>query len=41
MKLDRYAMVTGKSDNEQGPRLVISPLKKIINSVNGLGDCNP
>ena len=31
----------GKSDNEQGPRLVSSPLMKTITIVNGPGDCKP
>ncbi|WP_241462782.1 hypothetical protein [Prochlorococcus marinus] len=37
----KYATVTGKSDNEHGPRLVRRPPVKIIIKVNGPGDCKP
>ena len=41
LKPERYAIVTGKSDNEHGPRLVSSPPMKTIAIINGLGECNP
>ena len=37
----KYATVIGKSDNEQGPKLVNSPPKKTIRSVIGLGLFRP
>ncbi len=37
----KYATVMGKSDNEQGPKLVNSPPKKTIRSVSGLGLFSP
>ena len=37
----RYARVIGKSDREQGPKLVNKPLMKTITNVQGLGDSSP
>ena len=37
----KYATVTGKSDNEQGPKLVKSPPKKTIRSDIGVGLLRP
>ena len=37
----KYATVIGKSDNEQGPKLVISPPMKTIRIVIGLGLFSP
>ena len=37
----RYATVIGKSDNEQGPKLVKSPPVKTIRTVRGLGLLSP
>ncbi len=37
----KYATVMGKSDNEQGPRLVIRPPRKITRRVKGVGLLSP
>ena len=37
----KYATVIGKSDNEQGPKLVKSPPVKTISSVKGVGSFRP
>ena len=37
----KYATVIGKSDNEQGPKLVKSPPMKTIKSDSGLGLVSP
>ena len=37
----KYAIVIGKSDNEQGPKLVKSPPMKTIRSVIGVGLFSP
>ena len=37
----KYATVTGKSDNEQGPKLVKSPPTKTIRSDRGVGLWRP
>ena len=37
----KYATVIGKSDNEQGPKLVKSPPVKIIRIVRGVGLFRP
>ena len=37
----KYATVTGKSDNEQGPKLVKSPPAKTIRRVRGVGLLRP
>lgn len=37
----KYATVIGKSDNEQGPKLVKSPPAKTINIAKGVGSFKP
>jgi len=37
----KNAIVIGRSDREHGPRLVIRPLKKIINRLSGPGLIRP